>query len=242
MNAESNQFQQMVVLRSSPYREYDLLVELFTKNSGKVSAVVNGARRPKSSLKAVIQPFNLFSAHLIGKNELKRLSSVDLLETYSFSPQVSFCAMYLNEILFYLLEKNIPQINVFDSYVTSLQYLQKVEFSDTELPLRMFELNLLDELGYGIDFSCDCHGKFIDDGQLYIYDPLSGFVSVPSFAGDATISGILVKKLGKHDFADQDVLKKMKGICQKAINIHLGNHQLMSRELLKKFMSVKSCV
>lgn len=243
MSAESNsKFHQLVVLRATPYREYDLLVDLFSRDIGRISAVSSGSRRPKSVAKALIQPFNLISAQLNGRGELKRIVAPELVDTYTFTSCISCCAMYLNEILFYLLERNVPQPLIFDSYLATLNIFQKIELDDTGPFLRIFELNLLTALGYGIDFSCDSSGNYVEDDKFYIYDPGSGFVSVPEMISVSAISGMMVKRLGKRDFADKTVLKMMKNICQQAIGIHLGNHHLMSRELLKKFILVKKCV
>lgn len=239
MNVASNELHEMVVLRSIPYREYDLLLELFTQKLGRVSAIASGARRPKSSMKAIIQPFNLIVGMFKGKGDLKRVISVELKVSYSFIPQVSFCALYLNEILFYLLERNIPQPNIFSNYLISMDLLQKTDLYETEPLLRIFELNLLNELGYGIDFSADTKGNSICEDQSYIYDPNSGFVSVMQFDNISTISGRVIKKMGRRDFSDLMALKNAKRICQQTINVHLGNHRLMSRDLLRKFMTYK---
>ncbi len=47
------------VLHSRPYRDTSALVDFFTLEHGKVSAVVKGARNPKSKFRAVLQPLHL---------------------------------------------------------------------------------------------------------------------------------------------------------------------------------------
>ena len=43
------------VLHSYPFRETSLVIEAFTRNSGRVALVARGARRPKSALRGVLR-------------------------------------------------------------------------------------------------------------------------------------------------------------------------------------------
>ena len=45
------------LLHSTPYRETSLVVELFTCEHGRMAAVARGAKRPHSSLRAVLLQF-----------------------------------------------------------------------------------------------------------------------------------------------------------------------------------------
>ena len=49
--------QEAFVLHSYSYRETSLIVEIFTKEYGRISLVAKGARRPTSLLRSALQAF-----------------------------------------------------------------------------------------------------------------------------------------------------------------------------------------
>ena len=68
------------VLHSRPYRETSLLVDLFTLEQGKISAVARGARRAGSRMRATLQPFQSLHMGWQGRSELKNLSQAETSE------------------------------------------------------------------------------------------------------------------------------------------------------------------
>ena len=72
---------QALVLEIREYRETSLLVTLLTPAHGRLGAVARGARRPKSSLACLLQPFNLLQVRLSvsAAGGLAGLNGADLL-------------------------------------------------------------------------------------------------------------------------------------------------------------------
>ena len=66
------------VLHSRPYKETSLIVELFTRNYGRVSVVAKGAKRPKSKISVIKTPFSLFLVSCSGKGDLKNLTNSEI--------------------------------------------------------------------------------------------------------------------------------------------------------------------
>ena len=56
-----NETQYAFLLHSRPYKEHQLIIDLLTKEDGKVSAVISSGHSLKSNKKAILQPFSLFS-------------------------------------------------------------------------------------------------------------------------------------------------------------------------------------
>ena len=54
-----------VVLKSFPYGETSIIARCYTKEQGKVSLIVKGARRKKSPLAAYFQPMNYLDISLL---------------------------------------------------------------------------------------------------------------------------------------------------------------------------------
>ena len=70
--------QQVYVLHTYPFKETSLIVEIFSKEFGRVSLVAKGARRPKSALRGMLQSFQALEASWSGIGELKTLHGIDL--------------------------------------------------------------------------------------------------------------------------------------------------------------------
>ncbi|HQR50862.1 MAG TPA: recombination protein O N-terminal domain-containing protein, partial [Methylophilaceae bacterium] len=49
--------QPVFVLHTYPFKETSLVVELFSRNFGRVAAVAKGARRPRSAMRGMLQSF-----------------------------------------------------------------------------------------------------------------------------------------------------------------------------------------
>lgn len=75
---------QALVLETREYRETSLLVTLLTPCYGRLRGVAKGARRAKSGLAGVLQPFSLVSVRLSVRSEsgggLASIASADLIE------------------------------------------------------------------------------------------------------------------------------------------------------------------
>ena len=139
------------VIHSRPYRETSQLVEVFTQDSGRFTLVARGSRGPRSPLKGLLQPFTLLTMSWRGKGDLKNLAQVECPDhSLRLGGDRLFYGLYLNELVYYLLEAHTPFPEVFDAYARALMALADGE--TPELPLRRFEFLLLQALGYAVDF------------------------------------------------------------------------------------------
>ena len=85
--------------------------------------------------------------------------------------------LYVNELLYRLLGRHEPMKNLFNEYCMLLGKLEKVFVSVDEI--RIFELRLLEELGYGINFEFDAGtGSRIEGNLTYRYVLNEGFYRV----------------------------------------------------------------
>ena len=65
------------VLHSYPFRETSLLVEIFSRQHGRVPLVARGARRPKSAIRGLLMNFQPLSLSWFGKHEVRTLHSAE---------------------------------------------------------------------------------------------------------------------------------------------------------------------
>ena len=220
---------QCFLLHQRSYGETSIIVDVFTKNSGKMSLIAKGAKKPKSKFFGYLAPFHKLNVTFSGRSELKTLTSIDRnLSDNSFSmTKISYSLLYINELLIKLLPKDAKQEELFLLYEN---FLKDVDTNNLEVTLRNFELDLLEMLGYGFDYDVD-----IDFNEPI--DPESGytFVSERGFrkSKNADISGKDITNI-KNRKLDKVPLKYLKEITTKAISTCLDGKDLSSRKIFKK--------
>ena len=227
------------VLHTRAFKETSLLVDLFTKNLGRINVVAKGARKPKSPLRSVLTPASLFAVSFSGKTELKNLNACELLNHYSLSMPVSFNSIvYVNELLIKATEKEDPHEEIFNQYQLLCEGLSnKKESIEIEVLLRSFELVLLQELGYGIDLSFESiSGNQIKPKDKYIFDPSLGFTKLQtdSIKSNGVFLGKDILNFSNGDLSEKDSRMASKQIMRLALDHHLGNKSLNIRKYLSK--------
>ncbi|ABG42212.1 DNA replication and repair protein RecO [Paraglaciecola sp. T6c] len=221
------------VLHRRAYRETSFLVNIFTLENGKVSAVVKGVRGSKSDKKSLLQPFQPLLIGVSGRSELKNLQQVESTGAMiRLAGQALYCALYLNEVLNRVLADEIPHPEIFVLYQQSMHAL--VAQTNFEPVLRSFELGLLDALGYGIDLTHDADtGQPVADNGYYRIVPELGCV----YQGDIRLSGCYsgqsLLNVASENW-DKDSLLAAKHITRTTLGELLGSKPLMSRELFKQ--------
>lgn len=137
------------VLHSWDWSETSLIVELFTRERGRVAVAAKGAKRPTSQLRPVLLPFQRLAVTL-GRTPADEASEIHTLKTAEWGgllPAVHgaalFAGFHLNELLLKLLARQDPHERLFDWYGDTLAALA----SDEAAALRAFELVLLRETG-----------------------------------------------------------------------------------------------
>jgi DNA repair protein RecO (recombination protein O) len=216
------------VLHQRAYRETSLLLDVLTKDYGKISLVAKGVRKKNSSLRAILQPFIPLLVSYLGKGELKTLVSAET----SHVPQVLrgdclLSGFYLNELLSQVLLKEDPHRELYTIYENTLLELQSGILR--EGILRLFEKKLLHELGYGLQLKTDfVDGKDVQPELLYQFSPGEGFTQTKDVSG---FSGKCLMALDNDELEDPHVLREIKRLMRMAIYTLLGIKQLNSRKL-----------
>lgn len=222
------------ILHRRPYRETSFLLDIFSLEWGLVSAVGKGIRGSKSDKKSLLQPFQLLLLGLAGRHELKNLQQVEALgSSYKLEGNYLFSAMYINELLSRLLAKEIPQPELFNLYQTTLKAL--ADKQTIEPQLRQFELSLLADLGYGIDFLYDTNtGQEIEPFSYYSFIHEQGWIRLKQQYGDNNcFSGQSIMQINDLAWTPAS-LHCAKYISRLTLAKLLGDKPLKSRELFKQ--------
>ena len=156
------------------YQGSSLLLDFFTKNHGRVRLIARGARSSKTSL----QMFQCLSISFKGKSDLKSLSHWEISdEPRRLLGNDLILAIYVNELLIRLLPEGDEYSEVFSAYWNFIKKMDQKSSSEKEYSLRIFENQLLQELGYGLDFNDDIEGNPIKINGLYDFIENQGFIA-----------------------------------------------------------------
>ncbi|MFM7783038.1 MAG: DNA repair protein RecO [Gammaproteobacteria bacterium] len=223
------------VLHSRPYRESSLLLELLTREHGRVAAVARSARASRKGLGSVLQPFQSLLVSWSGRGELKTLTAA---ERWQPLPPVSgerlFSALYLNELLLRALAPQDPHPPLYDAYALLLPGLAGAP--DIEPLLRGFELGLLRELGYALElrFEADT-GEVLEPQGSYVFDPSDGFLRLPGAERpERAYPGWALMAIAGADYGDPLTRALAKRLLREALAPVLGERPLRSREYFRR--------
>jgi DNA repair protein RecO (recombination protein O) len=228
------------VLHSYPFRETSLVVELLTREFGRIGVVARGARRPKSALRGVLLAFQPLLVSWSGKGELHTLLRAEWHTGYRPLKGISLiCGFYLNELLLKLLARHDAHERLFDTYGETLQDLAAAPGPGGIL--RAFEKNLLRDLGYAVTLDRDVEsGHPIAAEQRYTYLVERGPVST-----SAESAGIGVELLGQtlldmqsNDYSNAVTQQQSKALMRTLINHYLGEQELHTRQLLRDLQAL----
>ncbi len=230
------QSQSAYLLHSRPYRDTSLLIDFITQDFGRISAVARGVRSPKSKNRALLQPFIPLIINLSGKSELKTLGQVESKgNSIPLKNKALFSAMYVNELLVRLIHKQEPDIEIFSLYKETLINLSYN--AAIEPVLRNFELNLLELLGYGIDFSFLQESPKNDELMCwYYFHNETGFEQVNDIKSktERYFSKLALQQIAAKNFTELETQKSAKRLLRVALSVHLGDKPLSSRNLFRK--------
>ena len=153
------------------YQGNSLLLDFFTEHYGKIRLIARGARSKKTSL----QMFQCLKISYMGKGDLKNLTQWESNdEPRRLMGDDLIIAIYANELLSRLLPQDDEYKALFDSYWSYIKQINKQSGSEKEYSLRLFENQLLQELGYGLDFSADYEGNPINSSINYEFHEQQG--------------------------------------------------------------------
>lgn len=223
------QTEQAFVLHVRPYKETSALLDLFSREQGRMRAVLRGYRSQKGSL---ARPFNCLEVEFRGRGELKSLARLEPAGDFLLlEGQRLMCALYLNELSMRMLPLLDPQPLIFEHYHLTLQALAAGR--PLEPLLRSYEWRLLEQLGYGFSLEQDCAGDVIEEQCWYVLQPEQGFLPVASVQPGA-FRGTDLLALADVQWHQPEVLQAAKRLMRQALAPHLGNRPLMSRELFMR--------
>ncbi len=220
------------ILHTRAYRETSLILEVFSREHGRVGVVARGARGRKSRYQGYLQAFLPLQMGWSGRGELLTLNGVEAEHGLMHLPASKLASgFYLNEIMMRLLHRHEPLPDLFLDYAIALQALR--DNLPEEPALRRFELRLLTHLGYGLQLTEDVNGEAIQPNSRYQYLAEQGPCPQTTHTGPAglEISGQTLLALAHEELTTEQELRESKRLMRYILATHLGDRPLHSREL-----------
>lgn len=222
------------ILHTRPYRETSLLLDVLTRDYGRIALIARGIRKNRSKTKPLLQPFYPLLISWQGKTELMTLQHVEPQAIpVPLQGECLLSGFYLNELLMRLLQKQDPHPQLYTIYYETLLELVSVPLQQKYL--RLFEKKLLDELGYGLqlDHSIPDRQTFLTN-QLYRFYPEQGFERYQGHENQPQGTLFLGKSLlalAAGELEDEDSLREIKRLMRMVLSVLLGPKPLQSRRL-----------
>lgn len=220
------------VLHSYPYKETSLIVDVFSRDYGRVGLVAKGAKRPHSQLRSVLQTFQPLSIGWAGKSEIRTLSAAEWVGgMLPLEKSALLCGFYLNELLVKFLVRDEPHPILFDHYVSTLNQLAHNE--PAPIVLRKFELNLLRESGFIGDLTfCIETKKRVSSDIFYVFDPEHGTRPARQLERMPLVIGKTLLDMNIGNYLDATTQMQSKMLMRSLLAHHLHGTPLNTRQIL----------
>jgi DNA repair protein RecO (recombination protein O) len=213
------------ILHRKKFKDNSYIVDIFSKKYGKIKAISRSISKHKKHL---MQPFVSCYGSWVQKNDLATLNTIEPNgNSYDFKPKALMSAFYLNELLIKATITNDPHPKLFSSYARALASL--AEATNLEASLRIFEKQLLEEVGYGINLDILRES----DASWYSFSLKDGLVPAYSDA-DSLFSASMLRNLAANNLVDLSELKQCKNMMKTALEAILKGRELKSKMLWHK--------
>lgn len=164
-----------IIIRVRDYGEADRIITLFTREHGKVQAIVKGCRKQKSRKRGVIQLFTYGDFVIYSGRSLDTVTQCQAKETFGPIREDLDRMAYAS----YLVELLDGFVNAGEShedlFFLSLVCLHLLTVDDPELVIRAFETRLMSVLGYQPHLSdCVVCGAELSGSRIFFSPRLGG--------------------------------------------------------------------
>lgn len=220
------------ILHHRPFRDSSQILDIVTRDYGKVALVARGSRGSKSRLAGILRPFLPLRLSWVAKSDLGTLTGAETSgPPAGMVGDAMLSAYYVNELLLHFLHRSDPQPEIFKLYEEVLRGL--VGSARVAASLRSFELEFLSLLGYAVNLHHEfaSHDPLVDE-QYYEYRMEQGPVRVDRSEGALVFRGNVLSGVNEQRFDDPDVLRAASRLLREIIGFHLGGKELKSRKVL----------
>ena len=220
------------LLHHRPWRDTSRILEVLTREHGRLTLFARGVRGANAKLAPVLQPFQLLLLSWSGRGEAPQLTAAERAAAAGPLPQDRLlAAFYLNELLLKLTTPHDALPELFDHYHGTLEQLRGG--TPLEPALRLFEKRLLEVLGYGLDLSTEARsGLPLEPGAYYDFHPGVGLLPARGAAASA-LRGHSLLSLARENLREERELEDARRVLQAALGACLEGRPLTTRQVAR---------
>lgn len=220
------------LLHHRPFQDASRILDVLSRNHGRLSLVARGSRSGRSRLKGLLRPFMPLQLSWVARSELGTLTGAERLGApIALTGEALMAGYYANELIIHLVHRHDPQPEIFSAYAATIERLQDGE----QIParLREFELELLRLLGFALDLGREADTETsLEPSRHYEYRVEHGPAAAGERQGPMIFTGAELLAIRNRDFADPETLRAAGRLLREVIAFHLGGKELKSRKVL----------
>lgn len=231
------------ILHRRDYSESSLILEVFSREYGRLNLIAKGAKRNKKKQGISYNLYQKYHISWVAKSELGTLTDIELASLSDpLRPELMMTGFYMNEIMLRLLHKHESHPELFDSYDSII--IQLINKASEQIVLRYYEKTLLQTLGYGVILDHEVEtDEHLDANKEYFYKFDYGPVLVPANKDSGiNVSGKTLLELDTETLSDTKNINEAKLLLRTILDQHLGDRPLASRELYQAYLKCKKSV
>jgi DNA repair protein RecO (recombination protein O) len=195
-----------IILRSQRWGDADRIVTFYSLDLGKIRGAARGARRMKSRLGGVLEPFGIVDVTLFQKtpDALGQISQIDLIKTYKAVREdlgVMAAAAKMVRMVEMITADRDPNPEIYAALVYSLEAL--LPDQDLALTTLLFQIHVLSNTGFRpqIDPCTECGNSPPPHTPQWFSPRLGGMVC--DRCGQRGVGRVLSISKGSLAFIDQ---------------------------------------
>lgn len=224
------------VVHVRPYRDTSDLIEFFSLQHGRLGLLYKGSRGRQKGRQR-IRPFCMLELQWGGRGELKNLYQASVLQDFMpDSDEAVFSAMYLNELLYALLPREVSEPVIWQCYKDSMAMLSR-PVKNLDCQLRRFEFTLLNELGLLGDTSEDIDSNRVEPGAAYRLEAPGQWRRVA--VEHNSVSGEVLLAIAASDYTDASLCARMKSAARQVLALNAPGAGEASRKLYREFLELR---
>lgn len=245
---------QAIVLKSVRYKENDLILTLFTRKLGKISAVARGAKKSKSAFLSSSQVFAYSNYTLKKKGEMYTVSQTEIIKSFydiAYDIDSFSYATYITKLTETVTFENQTNNRLFLLLAKTLNYYT-IQNIDKFYLTRIFEIKLLDYLGIRpVVNKCVCCGiKVGETSNFNVYEGGVTCTNCTKNSKDNVLLDVTTVKVIEYILSNEIdvcvkakvskyILYELEKLLRKYLLVHIDNLNLKSLYVLYDIKNYK---
>jgi DNA repair protein RecO (recombination protein O) len=223
------------ILHHRPWRDTSRILEVLTREHGRLTLFARAVRGPAARLAPVLQPFWPLLLSWSGRGEAPQLTHAERADGAGpLPPACVMAAFYVNELLLKLTTRHDPLPALFDHYHATLGRLRAG--APLEPALRVFEKRLLELVGFGLELGTEAlSGVPLAAERYYRFRPSQGLVLAEAHEAGA-LAGSSLLELREERLSGARALEDARRLLHAALAACLEGRPLATRAVARSMV------